>query len=1035
METNECCPGGQCSPIARRDFLRLTALTTLTVAGGPVLAHAQWLASFVPVDKGVVPELMAKGERAVYRGDELKTIGMPIGGICAGQVYLGGDGRLWLWDIFNQIKLGTVQQRVEFRGNTWDAGGGANYIKSPEQVHPFAQGFAIKIDENVRALDGTGWKDIAFMGEYPMGFVEYRDPQSPVTVDLEAFSPFIPLDADESGLPLVVMRYRVRNTGTTPVQIALGGWMENPVGLRTARPGEGTRHNTTVGSGVTFAIDLPKRSASERPAVLFEDWTKPGFAGWKVEGDAFGKNPIADVNGRPGVKSFRTEAGESNLVSDARTGRLTSREFTIDRNFIQFQISGGNHPKTVYVGLMIDGKLVRSATGLQTDALRLETFDVHEFAGKKAHLVIVDDEKGFWGQISVGRIDFVDVPAQTLQDAPDFGDMALMALGGNARVVHDLPEEGTLRALFLKEGGSDASAAVPARPRSGVIREATLAPGAETTISFAVAWRFPNLTISRLDKVGNFYAERFPTARAAVEHLEKDYDRLYATTKKWHATWYDSSLPRWFLDRTMANTSILATMTCVRFANGRFYGWEGIGCCDGTCGHVWQYAQAVGRLFPSLERSVREMVDYKPGAGFHEDTGLIDFRGEYGLGFAADAQAGYILRTFREHQTSPNSDFLKRVYPRMKKALDYMVRQDTDEDGILEGRQHNTLDVDLYGPSSWLSSLYLAALRAGEEMAKEMGDAATAKRWRTVFDRGSRRFDEVFWNGSYYIHRLNLEEHPEGMRIGNGCESDQLMGQQWAHQVGLGRIVGEERTKAALRALYRNNFLPDIATIRAVDARGRWYGLPGEPGLLMCSFPQGDRKAILGENPTWASMYFNEVWTGQEYQAGSHMIHEGLTEEGLRIIKAVHERHHPAKRNPWNEVECSDHYARAMESYGAFIAASGFEIHGPKGHLAFAPKIGAEDFRAAFTGAEGWGTYRQKIGKDMEAGLIVRHGSLRLKTLSLEIPSTLKGTVRVTMNGRALPATASRQGGKTTVTLANEIRLKEGDELVVYAGK
>jgi uncharacterized protein (DUF608 family) len=1044
MESNECCPGGQCEPIARRDFLRLTALTTLGVAGGPVLAQAKRLAKYVPVEKGVVPDLAAKGERAVYRGDELRTIGMPIGGICAGQVYLGGDGRLWLWDIFNQIKFGSVQQKVEYAGNTWDAGGGANYIKSPDQVHPFAQGFSVKVGDSVRPLDTSGWKEVTFAGEYPMGFVEYRDPASPVTVSLEAYSPFEPLDADTSGTPAVVLRYTLKNTSSAAVKAQIGGWMENPVGLHSLKGGGGTRENVAVKDGVEFRLLEPPRVTDARPPILFEDWTANGFGTWTVTGDAFGKgaydrDKIPGINflgGGPGnrvVKSYRIEGeGNTNIQGDELTGRLVSREFTIERRYIEFWTNGGNHPKTAYIGLLVDGKLVRSETGRQEDELRLERFDVSEFEGKRARIEIVDAEKGFWGQIGVGQIAFVDQPTFALEDAPDFGEMALAILDAPAWVNVDLQPD-----LFERDGATGSktatSMATPLRPKSGVVSDMDLAPGESKTVTFVIAWRFPNLTISKLGKVGNHYAERFASVGAVIDALRKDDG--YATTKKWHATWYDSSLPRWFLDRTMASASIMASMTCVRFASGRFYGWEGIGCCDGTCGHVWQYAHAVGRLFPSLERSIREMVDYKPGAGFHEDTGLIDFRGEYGLGFAADAQSGYILRTYREHQTSPNADFLKRVYPRMKKALDYIVRQDADDDGILEGRQHNTLDVDLYGPSSWLTSLYLAALRAGEEMAKEMGDTTTAKRWRAIFDRGASRFDQVFWNGSYYIHRLNLEEHPDSMRIGNGCEGDQLMGQQWAHQVGLGRVVGEKNTKAALKALYRNNFLPDITSIRKVDARGRWYGMPGESGLLMCSFPQGDRTQILGEKPTWASMYFNEVWTGQEYQVASHMIQEGLTEEGLRIVKAVHDRHHPAKRNPWNEVECSDHYARAMASYGVFTAASGFEIHGPKGHLGFAPKIGADDFRAAFTGAEGWGTYRQKIGKDMEAGLLVRHGSVRLKTLSLEIPLMLKGMVRVTMNGRAVPTTASRQGEKTTLTFANELRLKEGDELVVHVSK
>jgi hypothetical protein len=98
------------------------------------------------------------------------------------------------------------------------------------------------------------------------------------------------------------------------------------------------------------------------------------------------------------------------------------------------------------------------------------------------------------------------------------------------------------------------------------------------------------------------------------------------------------------------------------------------------------------------------------------------------------------------------------------------------------------------------------------------------------------------------------------------------------------------------------------------------------------------------------------------------------------VGRANHDRYAPAKRNPYNEIECSDHYARANASYSLFLAVCGFSYDGPAGVLGFAPKILPEDFRAPFTAAEGWGTFIQKgsPGKAWTASIRLAYGSLTL---------------------------------------------------------
>src|SRR5881397_3957504 len=92
----------------------------------------------------------------------------------------------------------------------------------------------------------------------------------------------------------------------------------------------------------------------------------------------------------------------------------------------------------------------------------------------------------------------------------------------------------------------------------------------------------------------------------------------------------------------------------------------------------------------------------------------------------------------------------------------------------------------------------------------------------------------------------------------------------------------------------------------------------------------------------------------------SHLLYEGMIREGLSIIRGIHDRYDGKRHNPWNEVECGDHYARALASWGCLIALSGFVYDGPAGRLGFAPRWQQENFKAFFTAAEGWGSLSQK---------------------------------------------------------------------------
>ena len=1038
--------------LGRRDFLKLVGGATTAV-----LTFHPWPAAMagpftrgdfknlVPADKKLSPEwvksLTARGEREVHRGASLAKIGMPIGGICAGQIYLGGDGKLWHWDIFNR-HLGT---------------GDGHYANPMKVASPLEQGFALQVTANgksqERILDAAHWKDVSFIGEYPIGYVNYADAECPVSVSLEAFSPFIPLNTDDSSLPATVLEFTLKNTSAAEVEAELAGWLENAVCLDSAQKRAGLRRNRLVREpGLLFlecsAEDVPSGKPSERTDIVFEDFERETYGNWVATGTAFGGGPVeagkmpayqGDVGakGKRLVNSHASAPGSDVSQRDAATGRLTSQPFTIVRHHITFLIGGGNLQGKTCMNLLVEDQVVLSATGAANNQLQPTSWDVRAWAGKTGQLVIVDDDSGAWGNIGVDDIVFSDSPRIApgpLAEAPDFGTLGLALLDlepgdrGNTRLPND--------ALLV--GAFSAAAADPVKKAFGekligsLTRKFKLAPGASAKVTFVLTWFMPNLKMNRLPP-GRFYATKFNSALGVARYVAKNFTRLSGETRLWHDTWYDSTLPYWFLDRTFLNTSILATSTCFRFGTGRFYGWEGVGCCEGTCGHVWQYAHAVARLFPELERETREQVDF--GLGLQPD-GAIHFRGEFNDFPAIDAQAGSILRALREHQMTTDDVWLKRNWPQIRKAAEWLIRKDGDADGLITSNQHNTLDADWFGPVAWLSGLYVASLLAAAEMADLTGDKDFATKCRGIVESGRKNLVSQLFEDGYFVNKVD-PQHLNSVNSGTGCEIDQVMGQSWAFQVGLPRVFPPIESRAALASLWRYNFTPDVGPYREINKPGRWYAMPGEAGLLMCSFPRSDwnyAQASGKGSEGWTAGYFNECMNGFEYQAAGHMIWEGMLIEGLAVTRAVHDRYHPSRRNPWNEVECGDHYARSMASYGVFLAACGYEHDGPRGHLGFAPRLTPENFRAPFTTAEGWGTFAQQRAVGTQTQQVqVQWGQLKLKTLSLELAEGARlQSVSLKCGTKTLRAHPKQTGTRVEILLDASVVLKAGERLEAH---
>jgi uncharacterized protein (DUF608 family) len=622
---------------------------------------------------------------------------------------------------------------------------------------------------------------------------------------------------------------------------------------------------------------------------------------------------------------------------------------------------------------------------------------------------------------------FMDIvkPASDLADSgffpethPYAGNVSLTILSTNAQANADYGNPGgsqlaAERKLGDKLVGSAGSSF-------------SLKPGETRELSFLLTWYFPNrpsyyygsdvtdiipndwneaLPVKGTTILGNMYANWYSSSTEVANWLQKNLDRLTAQTRLFHDTWYkNSSLPYWLIRRILMPVSTLATETCQWWANGKFWAWEGVGSCVGTCTHVWNYEQALARLFPELERNIRERTDF--GTSFQKDGSVLARNGWGDV--LIDGHAGAILKAYRENLFSDNELFLTRNWDKIKRATEYLIAQDGNEDGLIEKTQANTYDIAFYGANTYVGGLYLAALKAAARMADIMHDEAFSKRCTDIFNRGSANSVEKLWNGEYFIQDVDLVKHPK-YQYGKGCLSDQLFGQTWSHLNGLGYIYPEKKVRSALESIWKYNWAPDVGVQNKQHPPERVYADPGEAGLFVCTWPHSAHPGDDGVR------YRDEVWTGIEYQVATNMIYENMISDGLSLVRAVDDRYDGTHHNPWNEVECGDHYARALASYGVLMALEDYRYDGPEKTLGFSPKVQQDHFKGFFTAAEGWGLIEQeRTAAGQTNRLLLKYGKLKLKSFSTELPKEPK-QVKVRSGNTQIPCTFSYDGHRLLV--------------------
>jgi uncharacterized protein (DUF608 family) len=633
-------------------------------------------------------------------------------------------------------------------------------------------------------------------------------------------------------------------------------------------------------------------------------------------------------------------------------------------------------------------------------------------------------------------------------DAPGAGDMALVAAAEDATGAASWESLEQLAAAIGEKGALTGPERAGPSPAGQTLDGAlcvrfTLPPGGKRTVPFLLTWYFPKGKHGggQWGDPGNMYAAVWPSALGVAEELLKNLPELTRKTRLYHDSLYASNLPHWLLDRISSQVAILRTPTCFWTDDGYFGGWEGCGrgggCCHGNCNHVWHYAQAHARLFPTIARTMRQQEFTCQAA----DGGIPHRQPKSFPAF--DGQCGAVLNSYREHLMSPDRQWLDKHWPSIKRAMDYaIVTWDKDGDGVLGGPQWNTLDGALGGSSSWLGTMYLAALAAAERMAALENEPDTAKRYAAIRVSGSKKQDETLFNGEYYIQIPDPEPRED---YAGGCHIDQVLGQWWAHQLDLGWLYPPDRVRTALSSLFKYNFRGTMVGLKQAP---RKFVADDDPAMQMIIWPKGGR-------PAKCILYGDEVMTGFEYSAAAAMIQAGLLREGFTVVRAIGIRYDGRLRtgltnadsanwgysgNPFGDDECGKFYARAMSVWSLLLACQGYVYDGPAGRIGFKPVWQPEDHTSFFTAAEGWGVLSQRRSAQTQTERIeVRYGKLRVNSLVFQVAeNTQPRKTAVQLAGKNLPAKSEIKNGEVQIVLEQPVTVETGSALTVVidlAGK
>ena len=551
-----------------------------------------------------------------------------------------------------------------------------------------------------------------------------------------------------------------------------------------------------------------------------------------------------------------------------------------------------------------------------------------------------------------------------------------------------------------------------------------LMPGESRTIRLMMAWYVPNTNMKygqdSKEPAGAecttpgccstdpyykpWYSGKFASISEIASYWKTNYSDILRKSELFSQSFYNSTLPPEVLEAIAANLTILKSPTVLRQTDGKLWGWEGCGdnsgCCTGSCEHVWNYAQALPHLFPSLERSLRNTEFYpnQDKDGHQTFRAALPIRPVANTFYAAaDGQLGGIMKVYRDWRISGDMQWLKDIFPKVTMSMDYAIRTwDPRETGTLEEPHHNTYDIEFWGPDGMCTSFYLGALTAYCKMGTALG--TDVAKYEGLYQKGKKAIESDLFNGEYFVQKIKwtglnapdpvtaakgswssdyssdeamklLQAEGPKYQYGSGCLADGILGDWIAEACGLKNVVDSAKVRSHLNSVFRYNFMKDLSDHS--NPQRPSYALGHEGGLLLCTWPKGGRLSL-------PFVYCDEVWTGFEYQVASHLMMMGESEKGLEIVRTARERYDGRLRNPFDEYECGHWYARALSSYGMLQGLTGVRYDAVDQVMYIGGGTG--DFTSFISTETGFGNVGIKKGKPF---LNVVYGDITVKKFIL----------------------------------------------------